>query len=200
MKIKVWKLTSTHHYQAAAPAGKKKKKKQKQQHLLVATLEKHKSAVNALALSNDGRVLYSGACDRSILVWEKEDEDPNLNLDNIQGGHMRVVGVLRGHAKAILCLTVVLDLLLSGSADNTVRIWKKPQGSFKDSSSYACFAVLQGHTRPIKCLAAAAIHDNNIIDDGNKFVSGNGNTTSCLVYTGSLDHDIRVWKVSVPLF
>ncbi|GAB2280398.1 hypothetical protein Dimus_039406 [Dionaea muscipula] len=160
--IKVWRK----------PEGQKK-------HSLVATLEKHRSAVNALSLSSDGHVLYSGACDRSILVWEK---DPTL-----EDGHMRLVGALRGHTKAILCLAVVSDLLLSGSADNTVRIWRKGM-----NTSYTCFAVLEGHTRPIKCLTAAI--DSN--GKGNDVVSGTG----CLVYSGSLDCDIRVWKVWIPFF
>jgi WD40 repeat protein len=83
-KIRVWKLEE---------AGEKK-------HSLVATLEKkHKSAVNALALSTDGSVLYSGACDRSILVWEKDGESRGGDGPN-GGGHMVLVGVLRGHNKA----------------------------------------------------------------------------------------------------
>ena len=41
-------------------------------------------------------------------------------------GAMVVVGALRGHSKTILCLTVVsFDLVCSGSADCTVRIWKR---------------------------------------------------------------------------
>ncbi|GAB2214185.1 hypothetical protein Droror1_Dr00018525 [Drosera rotundifolia] len=176
-------VVSAHGYVYTGSADKNikvwRKHEGQKKHSLVATLEKHKSAVNALALSSDGQVLYSGACDRSILVWERDPKSEN--------GHMRLVGALRGHTKAILCLTVVSDLLLSGSADNTVRIWKK--GANK---SYACIAVLEGHTRPIKCLTAAI--ESNSDEDG--FVSG----TSCLVYSGSLDHDIRVWKVWVPYF
>ncbi|KAJ6676735.1 hypothetical protein OIU85_009962 [Salix viminalis] len=53
-KIKVWRKSS-----------------EENKHSLVDTLEKHKSGINALALSSDGSVLYSGACDRSIVVWEK---------------------------------------------------------------------------------------------------------------------------------
>ena len=45
-------------------AGEKK-------HTLIETLEKHNSGVNALALSSDENVVYSGACDRAILVWGK---------------------------------------------------------------------------------------------------------------------------------
>jgi WD40 repeat protein len=54
-------------------------------HVLIATLEKHKPAVNALALNDDESVLFSGACDRSILVWEREDS----------ANHMVVTGPLR---------------------------------------------------------------------------------------------------------
>ncbi|OIT19448.1 compass-like h3k4 histone methylase component wdr5a [Nicotiana attenuata] len=145
-KIKVWK------------------KQEDKNHTLVATLEKHKSAVNALALSEDGSVLYSGACDRSIVVWEKESSS---------AGQMVVSGALRGHKKSILCLAVVSDLVCSGSADKTVRIWKRGFGK-----SYSCLAVFEGHSGPVKCLTAAL--DSSIKDD-----SGSGN--SYLLYSGSLD-------------
>lgn len=136
-----------------------------ERHSLVATLEKHRSAVNALALTGDGSVLFSGACDRSILVWEREDS----------ANHMAVTGALRGHAKAILCLTSVADLLLSGSADRTVRIWRRGA-----EGRYCCLAVLEGHRKPVKSLAAVS--------------GGDGLVT---VFSGSLDGEIRVWRVLV---
>lgn len=143
--------------------------KKENQYSLVATLEKHNSAVNALALSDEGSVLYSGACDRSIIAWEK---------DGGAGGHMVVAGALRGHTKAILCLAVVSDLVCSGSADKTVRIWSRGV----DSRSYSCLAVFEGHKGPVKCLTAAA-----------------SSGTSYLVYSGSLDCDIMVWQICLPL-
>ncbi|KAL3577855.1 hypothetical protein D5086_019359 [Populus alba] len=117
-------------------------------HVLVATLEKHKSAVNALALNDDGSVLFSGACDRSILVWEREDS----------ANHMVVTGALRGHNKAILTLINVSDLLLSGSADRTVRIWKEGH-----DGKYICLSVLDGHRKPVKTLAAVRDNDNDVV-------------------------------------
>lgn len=144
----------------------------------MATLEKHKSGVNALALSTDGSILYSGACDRSIIVWGKD----------CGGDKMVVSGALRGHTKAILCLTVVEDLVCSGSADKTVRIWKKGIGK-----SYSCLAVLEGHNGPVKCLTA--ILDNNS-SNKNKNDFGCGN--SYVVYSGSLNCAIKVWKIWVP--
>lgn len=145
-------------------------------HRLVDTLEKHKSSVNALALSTDGSVLYSGACDRSIIVWEKADGGDGL--------HMVVAGALRGHSKAILCLAVAADVVFSGSADNTIRAWRRGI----NGKSYWCLGVLEGHKGPIKCLAAALEGCTS---------SGHGGT-SYLVYGGSLDSEIKMWKLWVP--
>lgn len=153
-KIKVWRKR----------LGEKK-------HSLIATLEKHNSGVNALALSTDGSVLYSGACDRSILVWEKNDE-----------ANMVVVGALRGHAKSILCLAVVSDLVSSGSADKTVRIWKRVE------NCYSCLAILEGHQGPIKCLTMV----------GDRY-NPSDSTSSYLLYSGSLDCNIKIWQILVPL-
>lgn len=49
-----------------------------------------------------------------------------------------------------MCLAVVSDLLCSGSADKTVRIWRR-----NSDKIYSCLAVLEGHTGPVKCLTAA---------------------------------------------
>ncbi|KMS97364.1 hypothetical protein BVRB_6g156050 [Beta vulgaris subsp. vulgaris] len=155
--IKVWEMHKT-----------------ERKHSLVATLEKHKSAVNALALSSDGCVLYSGACDRSIVVWERVADG---------GGNMVAVGALRGHSKAILCLAVVADLLCSGSADKTIRVWRRSGVR----NTYVCLAILEGHMKPVKCIAAA-VDSNNTSNYG----------TSYLIYSGSLDCDIKVWKIWVP--
>lgn len=155
-------------------------------HSLVATLEKHRSAVNALTLSGDGRVLYSGASDRSILVWERK-RDGNGAAEG--SSHMVVVGALRGHTEAILCLTVVSDLLISGSADRTIRVWRRGQGR-----SYDCLAVLTGHSRPVKCIAtAAATAITTTSGDG----AGSSGSTY-MVYSGGLDCSVKAWQVWVP--
>ncbi|KAJ1405352.1 WD40/YVTN repeat-like-containing domain superfamily [Sesbania bispinosa] len=155
-RIRVW----------AKPVGEKR-------HVLVAMLEKHKSAVNALALNDDGSVLFSGACDRSILVWEREDS----------ANHMVVSGALRGHEKAILCLINVSDLLLSGSADRTVRIWKRAY-----DGQFCCLGVLAGHRKPVKSLAAITDTEYDQNSSANGAVS---------VFSGSLDGEIKVWQVSL---
>ncbi|CAA2995445.1 E3 ubiquitin- ligase TRAF7 [Olea europaea subsp. europaea] len=137
---------------------------------LIATLEKHKSAVNALALNSAGNILFSGSCDRSILVWEREDS----------ANYMVVTGALRGHSRAILCLITVNDFLFSGSADQTVRIWQR-----RIDGLYCCLTVVDGHQKPVKSMVAAVAADG-------------GDCGGCVkVFSGSFDGEIKVWQVEV---
>ncbi|XP_019197222.1 PREDICTED: vegetative incompatibility protein HET-E-1-like isoform X2 [Ipomoea nil] len=155
-KIKVW----------GKPHGGEKN------HSLVATLEKHSSGINALAVDMNGSVLYSGSSDRTILVWEND----------CGGGGGRTVAALRGHKKAILCLGVVADLVCSGSADKTIRIWRRGV-----ERCYSCVAVLAGHDGPVKCLTAASDCHHE----------GDDETSSYLLYSGGLDGDTKVWEIFV---
>ncbi|MQM13879.1 hypothetical protein Taro_046809 [Colocasia esculenta] len=92
-------------------------------HSLPGTLERHRSAVNALALSSDGLVLYSGACDRSFVVWE--GGGGGSSGDGSSSTPMVVAGVLRGHTKAVLYLETVGKLVCSGSTDRSARVWRR---------------------------------------------------------------------------
>ena len=74
-------------------------------------LDRDKFSINALALILNGSILYRGACDRSIIVWEREGSVRN----------MTVSGTLRGHKCKILCLANVAEFVSSGSADNTIK-------------------------------------------------------------------------------
>ncbi|ONK59526.1 uncharacterized protein A4U43_C05F11480 [Asparagus officinalis] len=140
-------------------------------HKLVDTLQGHRSAVNALALSVEESILYSGSCDRSVVVWGGRD------------GHREATGALRGHTGAVLCLSVSGDLVCSGSADRTVRMWRRRE----DKGEHYCLGVLQGHGGPVKSLAMVTSDE----DCGDE-------CSSWLVYSGSLDCDIKVWKILVP--
>ncbi|RCV32321.1 hypothetical protein SETIT_6G249500v2 [Setaria italica] len=81
------------------------------------------AAVNALALGVDGKVLYSSASDRSVVVWERAGD-----------GRMEATDTLRGHKKAILCLAAAGDVVCSGSADRTVRVWRRRT----ENTGYTC--------------------------------------------------------------
>lgn len=107
-------------------------------HSLVGTLDKHKSAVNALALNEEGSVLFSGGSDGGIVVWEKREDENEVGYAES----------LWGHRGAILCLINAGDRFVSGSSDRTVRFWQRGGGGFH------CSIVLEGHEKPVKSLAA----------------------------------------------
>ncbi|KAG0618051.1 hypothetical protein M758_4G035200 [Ceratodon purpureus] len=140
-------------------------------HSAVATLAPSKNqSVNALALSQDGTICYAGSSDKGIAVWQTHDEGT--------GKHMINMGTLRGHRLAVLCLTSVSNLLVSGSADKTIRVWRRNPG---EELNHQCLAVLQGHSRPVKCLAA-------VIEPLGE---------AMMVYSGSMDRSVRVWWLSL---
>lgn len=157
-KIRAW---------ARAPGEKR--------HALVATFERHRSAVNALAISSDGSVLYSGANDRSIVVWEREES----------ANHLVVVGALRGHAKAILCLACVGDMLFSGSSDRTVRIWRRG----REGREYRCLGVMAGHVSVVRSIVAVQMPKEK-----SGAAEGEEEYRVC---SGSFDGEVRVWQVRV---
>lgn len=145
-------------------------------HSLVATLKKHKSSVNALALNKEGTILFSGGCDEKILVWEKKDSQCD--------DYMLAKWSLKGHKGAILCLVYFNDVLISGSSDRSVRIWEKNCSNNKECG-YFCSIVLEGHCKPVKSVIAAWDDEE---EENNGVLS---------VFSGSLDGEIRVWQVNI---
>ncbi|KAL8056141.1 hypothetical protein ABFS82_04G099700 [Erythranthe guttata] len=140
-------------------------------HILTMTLKFQPSPVNALALSLTTKgdcFLYSGSSDGLINFWEKEKISGRYNH----------TGFLSGHHFAVLCLVTVEELILSGSEDSTIRIWKR------EDSFHTCLAVIDGHHGPVKCLAAA-------VEETGEVVKG------LLVYSASLDQTLKVWRVKV---
>lgn len=171
----------------------------------------HDDAINAMVASTDGSI-YTGSADKRIKVWKKlqgerahtrvdllENHSSGVNAlalntastvlysgscdsaifvwEKDQSDKMAVVGVLQGHSQSILCLAVMSDLLFSGSADKTIRIWSSVD------RNHSCLAVLEGHQGPVKCLAAT-------LDQYNP-------PDTFLIYSGSLDCSIKVWRIFI---
>uniref|UniRef100_A0A0A0LNS4 Uncharacterized protein n=2 Tax=Cucumis sativus TaxID=3659 RepID=A0A0A0LNS4_CUCSA len=139
--------------------GKKKKK-----YTLVRTLNNHKSTVNAIVLNEGGRAMFSGSSDRSIMVWKKEDGGKKISF----------VEDLWGHQGAVLCLYTFRDLLVSGSEDRTLRIWRGDV-----TNGYRCTTVVDGHRSPVKSLVLVSVEDGE---------------RSLMICSASLDGEIRVWS------
>ncbi|KDP34185.1 hypothetical protein JCGZ_07756 [Jatropha curcas] len=140
-------------------------------HTLTMILKFQRSPVNALAISStfSNCFLYSGSSDGMINFWEKERFSGRFNHG----------GFLQGHRFAVLCLAASEKLIFSGSEDTTIRVWRREEGSY----FHECLAVLEGHRGPVRSLTVCLEID--------KVVMG------FLVYSASLDHNFKIWRVKV---
>ncbi|KAF7806121.1 protein JINGUBANG-like [Senna tora] len=138
----------------------------------------HDDAINAVAVSNDGSV-YTGSADKRIKVWKKGE-----------GGEKKhaLVDCLEKHKSGINALALSNDGCVlysgacdSGSADKTIRIWRGVE------REYCCLAVLEGHRGAVKCITATVDRCDS------------SEACCCVVYSGSLDCDIRMWQIVVPV-
>lgn len=164
----------------------------------VHTLRGHTQAIEAIAISPDGKTLYS-AGDELIRVW------------NISTGEL--INTLKGHLKGVtsLCLSEDGAILVSGSRDKTICLWRLPEGNLITnlsanvasvwslsitneaqliaSGSYQetrlwqyppgrLFKTLRGHKRDIECTAISA--------DGKILVTAGG----------KFDNNVRVWDLT----
>ncbi|KAK4778987.1 hypothetical protein SAY86_006515 [Trapa natans] len=139
-------------------------------HSLAETLLQQECAVTSLAADKAASIVYCGSSDGLVNHWER-------TKDKFSHG-----GVLRGHKLAILCLAAAGPLLMSGSADKTICVWRR------EGAIHTCLSVLTGHNGPVKCLAVEV--------DPASAKSGGGSDQRWIVYSGSLDKSVKVWRVS----
>ncbi|KAI3448071.1 hypothetical protein Pfo_004736 [Paulownia fortunei] len=139
-------------------------------HVLVETLLKHEHALTSLAVSHAAGAVYAGSSDGLVRFWEREKR------------FMTYGGVLRGHKQAVLCLAAGGNLVLSGSADKSICVWRRDVGGV-----HACVAVLRGHEGPVKCIAVEKDTSTAEEDECEK---------RWIVYSGSLDKSVKIWRVS----
>ncbi|XP_065023186.1 protein JINGUBANG-like [Musa acuminata AAA Group] len=162
--VKVWRR------EAAGKVGATK-------HVLVQRLLQQESAVTSVAVAEVAGVVYCGSSDGTINYWWWESGQWQL----VHGG------VLRGHRMAVLCLAATGRLVVSGSADKTLCVWRREEGDGSvGGPGHTKLAVLAGHEGPIKCLVVEK-------EDGEA-----GGACGCpryVVYSGSLDNSVKVWRV-----
>ena len=149
-------------------------------------LEGHEGGV--WALQYEGDTLVSGSTDRSVRVWD------------IKAG--RCTQIFQGHTSTVRCLVILNPvrigttpdgkpimmpkepLIITGSRDSTLRVWKLPQpgdrqvlqtgppANDRDNPYY--LRTLSGHSNSVRAIAAY----------GDTLISGSYDTT------------VRVWKIS----
>jgi len=143
------------------------------------TLRSHQSYVSSLTavqINSDTYMLFSGGHDKQILGWElsqmleQEIVDPQIT-------HL-------GHTNPISCLASAsfhsTYLLVSGSWDNTIRVW----------DSRDCLSTLKGHT--------AAVWSVVILPSTTSTTTTTSSSSSLLssvqILSGSADLSVRLWS------
>lgn len=139
-------------------------------HYFSQTLLKQECAVTSLAVNAASTVLYCGSSDGLVNFWER---DKFLSLG----------GFFRGHKLAVLCLATSGNLVFSGSADTNICVWRR------EERNHMCLSILSGHSGPVKCLA--------VEEESQSQQQGmNAGQKHYVVYSGSLDKSVKVWRVS----
>lgn len=141
-------------------------------HLFAYTLLDQDSAVTSVVVNASQATVYAGSSDGLVNFWVRKKQ-------SLSHG-----GVLRGHKLAVLCLATAGSLLLSGSADNSICVWRS-----EGSGVHTCLSVLNSHTGPVKCLAVQDRNEDYDDDDDRK-------DEEWIVYSGSLDNSLKLWRVS----
>jgi F-box and WD-40 domain protein CDC4 len=150
------------------------------------TFEGHDGGVWVLQL--DGDILVSASTDQTVRVW------------SIATGEC--LHSFKGHTSTVRCLAIVkpvqIDiatdgspitmpkqpLLVSGSRDSTIRVWKLPQAD--DLPTYEANSPIDT-TENAYSLSVLTGHKNSVRD-----LAAHGDT----IVGGSYDCTVRVWKTS----
>ncbi|KAI5365478.1 putative WD40/YVTN repeat-like-containing domain superfamily [Septoria linicola] len=125
-----------------------------QEYSLLATFDGHRAAVNTLNLRDD--IVVTGSGDWTMCIWSLQT-----------GERLHEVNI---HQRGIACLQYNGRFIVSGSSDNTARIY--------DVNRQAEVACLTGHTNLIR--SVQAVYDNR--EEVETIISG------------SYDGSIRFWK------
>ncbi|CAN4112301.1 unnamed protein product [Withania somnifera] len=144
-------------------------------HVQVETLMKQDNAVTSLAVNATAATVYAGSSDGLVNFWERQKH------------FLEYGGALRGHKLAVLCVAVAGNLVLSGSADKSICVWRREEGGI-----HSCLTVLTGHNGPVKCLTVE--EDSDYSEE--EAPAEMKNDKYWRVYSGSLDNSVKVWRLS----
>ncbi|CDZ97981.1 Cdc4 and related F-box and WD-40 proteins [Phaffia rhodozyma] len=154
--------------------------------------ERYEACGSSRGWGQEGAVLVTGGCDRSVRVWD---------LETGLCKH-----IMPGHTSTIRCIKVIdgRPIAISGSRDATLRVWDLETGKL--------IHLLLGHQHSVRCIE---VHGNRVVSGSYDFTARlwDVDTGECLqvfqghyhqiyavgfdgdkVATGSLDSTVRVWS------
>ncbi|OAQ62508.1 vegetative incompatibility protein HET-E-1 [Purpureocillium lilacinum] len=134
----------------------------------IQTLEDH-SSVNSVAFSHDSALVASASDDQTVRLWRANTGECTRELE----GHSGQVSSV-GHSGQVSSVAFSHDsaLVVSGSLDKTVRLWRANEGE--------CIQVLKGHREWVNSVAFS--HD------------------SALVASASDDQTVRLWRADADTY
>ncbi|XP_068317779.1 protein JINGUBANG-like [Pyrus communis] len=162
---------------------------------------KHFDSISCLSLSEDHTLLYSASWDKTFKVWRVSD--------------FKCLESINAHDDAVNALVVGFDgLVFTGSADGTVKIWRKElqgkgtkhffsQTLLKQECAVTALAVNPDATI-IYCGSSDGLvnfweREKNLqhggVLRGHKLAVLCLATAGCLVFSGSADMGICVWRL-----
>ncbi|KAH9865965.1 hypothetical protein J1614_008529 [Plenodomus biglobosus] len=115
-----------------------------------------------------GRQLLAFGADDCIALWDPQN-DKLLGVQVVLSGHTKAVNAVKFYPTGAANVSV----LLSGSADNTIRIWRSQQSN---PMRFECVNTITEHTGPITRIATLSGSD--------------------MIATGASDGLIKIWKLT----
>jgi WD40 repeat protein len=120
-------------------------------------------------------LLYCGTYDGMIRVW---DMRVPVNQQAGNGGNTGLTKTVKAHQSGVLSLCYSNNMLVSGSKDQTIKLWDFRSTSSVRGGQWFCMSTLYGHTNAVKCLVPYAPN---------------------LVASGSYDRTVKLWNISDAL-
>ncbi|KAI3665750.1 hypothetical protein L6452_44380 [Arctium lappa] len=161
---------------------------------------KHFDVISSLSLNEDHSILYSSSWDKTVKVWKVSD--------------FKCLESISAHDDAVNAVVAGFDgLVFSGSADGTVKLWrrempgKRTKHSFLDTLLKQESAVTSLVVNPASTVVYAGLSDGLLhFWERDKLFSG-GRVLRChklavlclaaagrMVFSGSADTNICVWR------